>query len=232
MDAYFKRGVQSKRRTPLVVRSKLKAFASSYARLSRGKPEAPTLEELESQPQKGVRNLDKPSTADMDSETRKRQYMVKLNLLKKTYPNDNIEIPSITASETMMKAQYDNFLALKASDENIDRYRKFMTYGFLGMEFILKSKLGLPADGLAREQLSNMDQYNRMLVEMGERKYMPTGEGMPVEMRLVLSMAMNSAIFVAMRKIGGATVSSDDIGPKPSAVPLGKARSMAGPSFD
>jgi hypothetical protein len=56
--------------------------------------------------------------------------------------------------------------------------------------------------GYAREQINDMDSYNHLLVELGEKNYVTEESQWSVEVRLISLVLMNAAAFVAMKMIG------------------------------
>jgi hypothetical protein len=46
-----------------------------------------------------------------------------------------------------------------------------------------------------------MNSYEKLLIELGEKSYVPTGSKWPVELRLLFMIIMNAAFFIISRMI-------------------------------
>jgi hypothetical protein len=77
-----------------------------------------------------------------------------------------------------------------------------MFLGFTAIELVGSRFLNVDMSGYAEEQMSQMSQYNKLLVEIGERKYASVGGNLPVEVRLMGLMFFNALIFFITRKFG------------------------------
>jgi len=49
--------------------------------------------------------------------------------------------------------------------------------------------------------LVNMESYERLLIELGEKTYVPEGSDWPVEIRLLFLIIMNAAFFVVSKML-------------------------------
>ena len=79
----------------------------------------------------------------------------------------------------------------------------------MGMEFILGKWLKLDMKGFSQQQIANMHTYEKLLVELGEKTYVPGDSKWPVELRLLFTVVIQAAIFIfgkVMMKKTGANV--------------------------
>jgi len=76
----------------------------------------------------------------------------------------------------------------------------------MGVEFILGNFLGFDMQGFTQQQIISMHSYEKLLIELGEKSYVPSGSSWPVELRLLFMIIMNAAFFVVskmmMKKTG------------------------------
>jgi hypothetical protein len=84
-----------------------------------------------------------------------------------------------------------------------------------------------------------MNTYEKLLIEIGEKSYVPTGSRWPVEVRLLFLIIMNAAFFIVskmiMKKTGSNLlnmINNMNATPSSSSVPLQRKRKMKGPDIN
>jgi hypothetical protein len=55
--------------------------------------------------------------------------------------------------------------------------------------------------GFAQQQIMSMNTYEKLLIELGEKSYIPESKNWPVEARLVFMVVANAAFFVLTKMI-------------------------------
>ena len=207
----------------------------------------PLLSELEA---KGGYNNQKPTEykeifntrALEEEEDLKRELIFKIELLKKSYPNAIIPEFSIHSDFTSMKKTYDSTVRRLSLDSTVDSYKSYLMSGFMLCEYVLGQYLGFDMQGFTQQQIININSYDKLLIELGEKSYLPQGSNWPVEVRLAGLVIFNVAVFIfgkmVLKKTGSnflgmlnsknAPVQSNNVGGIPSK------RKMKGPdvSFD
>ena len=108
----------------------------------------------------------------------------------------------------------------------------------MGCEFVFGNFLGFDMQGFTQQQIISMHSYEKLLIELGEKSYVPTGSNWPVELRLLFMIIMNAAFFVVskmmMKKTGAnlmGMVNSMNT-PKVSVNQQSQKRKMRGPNID
>jgi hypothetical protein len=109
----------------------------------------------------------------------------------------------------------------------------------MGCEFIFGNFLGFDMQGFTQQQILSMNSYEKLLIELGEKSYVPTGSKWPVELRLLFMIIMNAAFFVIskmiMKKTGAnilGMVNSMNASPAQTSNPVQRKRKMKGPNID
>ena len=165
--------------------------------------EAPKLSDLPYQQKKNVPNIDQmpePFSAE-EEEDLKRELLFKFELLKKSYKNIDIPEFSIHSPLKKMNESYENLLRHVSLDSNVESYKNILIGGFMLFEFILGHWLKFDMSGFTQQQILNMSQYERLLIELGEKSYVPEGKQWPVEVRLLGMIVMNAVIFIVSKMI-------------------------------
>ncbi len=164
---------------------------------------APTLAELEAQggyvPRRELRDINYAN--DQADEDAKREILFKFDLLRKSYPNSNIPEFTIHTDLNTMQKSYNDSVRRLSLDSSVENYKTYLVYGFMGCEFVFGNFLGFDMQGFTQQQIISMHSYEKLLIELGEKSYMPSGSKWPVELRLLFLIIMNAAFFIVSKMI-------------------------------
>jgi hypothetical protein len=183
-----------------------KISVSKYTKTKEQKRELPpSLAELEAKGgyvRKNVlRDINTVPYNEQEEEDLKREVMFKIDLLKKSYPNATIPEFSIYTDYKTMKQAYDDTVRRLSLDSTVENYKSYLIYGFTACEFLLGSVFNFDIQGFTQQQILNMNSYEKLLIELGEKSYVPTGSKWPVELRLLFMIIMNAAFFIISKMI-------------------------------
>ena len=133
-------------------------------------------------------------TDDQESEDDlKRELLYRFEILRKSYPFTDIPTFTVHNDYTVMKKQYEFIIRKVHLDSNVDSYKSYLIGGFMIIEFIF-TRLGLNMDGFCQQQMFQMTKYEKLLIELGEKSYMPKSTW-PVEVRLCAMIFFNALLF-------------------------------------
>jgi hypothetical protein len=204
---------------------------------------APTLLELEKQggyvPRKELRDINQTTVNEQKEEDLKRELLFKFDLLRKSYPTSIIPEYNIHTDITTMQKSYGDSVRRLSLDSSVENYKTYIVYGFMGCEFVFGNFLGFDMQGFTQQQILSMNSYEKLLIELGEKSYVPSGSKWPVELRLLFMIIMNAAFFVIskmiMKKTGAnllGMVNNMNAAPAQSSASSQRKRRMKGPNID
>ena len=162
----------------------------------------PTLKELEQQ--NGFRRekvvVDASRLEDKD-EDKKRDILMKFDLLKRTYPKATLPERSIHEDIKVLERKYEETLKTLAIGNSVDNYKQYLTFLFMGIEWFCGKVLKMNMEGYVDHQCEQMHKYEKFLVQIGEKNYLPSGKRWPVELQLLIAVIVQTAFFVLMKSV-------------------------------
>ena len=136
-----------------------------------------------------------------DDEDLKRELLFKFDLLRKSYKGSNIPEFTIHSDYHTMQRTYDSTIRQVNVDNNIETYKSYLITGFYITEFVLGYWLKFDMQDFTKQQIVNMNKYEHLLIELGEKNYVPEGSKWPVEIRLLFTILINAAIFIVTKMV-------------------------------
>ena len=143
-----------------------------------------------------------PNYSDMSPEEQARwhaDFNVKLGILREAYPD--YDIPSFDDSVPLeIKHQhYERYVQQVYLDNSVGNYKVYLLILFAIIELFCVKILGLDMGGYTLNQLTMMNKYERLLVELGEKSYSSVGSEWPVEARIIMLALFNGIVFLVVR---------------------------------
>ena len=219
--------------------SKSKHRSSTYKSFNKDDKPQPSLAELQAQGAYSrtdhLRDIDQINNNEQESEDRKRELLFKFDLLRKSYPNASVPDFSIHSDAESMQRAYDDGVRRLSLDSTVENYKTYLIGGFMLVEFIFGNFLSFDMQGFTQQQILSMNSYDKLLIELGEKSYVPTGSKWPVEIRLLFLIIMNAAFFIVSKMImkkTGANLMNMMNGLNTTSTTRQKKRKMKGPNVD
>ena len=179
-------------------------------------------------PKKVIENIE----VSHDDEDLKRELLFKFELLKRSYKNTSIPEFTIHSDYKTMLRSYETVVKQVNVDSNIENYKSYLVTGFYIVEYVLGYWLKFDMQDFTKQQILNMNKYEHLLIELGEKSYVPEGSKWPVEVRLLFTIVINAAIFIitkmVMKKVGSNLFGMMDTNPQQQE----PKRKMRGPEIN
>ena len=217
------------------VSSRIKELLQEDDHKPQVKKDPPTLAELEERGQiQRDKHLPKVAKLESDVEDLKRELLFKFQLLKKSYKDADIPEFNVHSDYNDMSKTYENTVRRLSLDSTVESYKTYLIGGFMLVEFIMGKWLKFDMEGFTQQQIMSMASYDRLLIELGEKSYVPEGSDWPVELRLLFLIIINAVFFcvskMLMKKTG--TNVMNMINSMNTAHNLKPKRKMRGPDIN
>ena len=126
-------------------------------------------------------------------------FRVKIGILREAY--SGFDIPSFDDSIPLevIHQHYERYVQQVHIDNSVGNYKVYLLVLFAGIELFCVKILGLDMGGYCINQLTMMNKYERLLVELGEKSSVSVGSEWPVEARICGLALFNALVFLVIR---------------------------------
>jgi len=203
-----------------------KSIISSYEKKENYEPQRQNYQQHDKEELKPPYNQQQPSTKEIkqkfgtqqpnitnledydnlkDEDDQKRELLFKFHRLKKTYPKVNLPEFNMMSNHENMKRTYETTVKNLTIDSTVETYKSYMMMGFMGCEVVL-GKIGFDMEGYTQQQTLYMNSYEKLLIELGEKSYVPSSiNKWPVEIKLASLFLFQTTIFIGSKIIAKKT---------------------------
>lgn len=166
---------------------------------------APSYAELEASgqyvPKKELRDINTITSSEQQDEDNKRELLFKFEILRRSYPTSIIPEYTIHTDYKQMLNSYEDCVRRLSLDSTVENYKQYLIYGFMFVEFVFGKFLKFDMEGFTQQQIISMSSYEKLLIELGEKSYVPEGSKWSVEVRLAGLVLVNTAVFVGSKML-------------------------------
>jgi hypothetical protein len=167
-----------------------------------GQANGPSANISVSQPQSPTRI---PSPNRVSEETlisKAHDYYLKYQVLQKSWPE--YKFPSLDERLVHTKPQlvidsYTKSIERIQIDMDVSQYKIALIIMFLVIEVVCVKFLGFDAGGYTLSQIKAMNRYEKLLIEIGERKLLIGGDSWPPEVKILFIGLFNCGLFILMK---------------------------------
>lgn len=165
----------------------------------------PTLSEINNgivRDNKGVRDVTVGLSKKEDQDDEERRVLYdKFSILKKKYKDYKIPEFSPYADINVLRRTYDSAVKQLQLDYTVENYKKYLIGGFSLTQFLVNKFLKIDMTGFAEQQILSINQYEQVLIEIGEKSYFKAPSQMAPEFKLLMLIGFNVVIFVISKMI-------------------------------
>ncbi len=171
-----------------------------------------------------------PSPQELKEINQREDLLFKFGLLRRYYRE--VKIPDFDnhTDISVLRVEYERLVRQLKLDEAVENYKKYMTMGFMIMEWAIKNFLNFDEiDGYAANQALSMNKYEKILIQIGEQQtFDPNKQWSPL-FNLIFAIGSNTVIFVfhkmCLRGAGNSGLMNNIIG---NMADGGKSSSLGG----
>jgi len=147
-----------------------------------------------------------PDYSSMSEEEEARwraDFTVKMGILREAY--SDFDIPHFDESVPLevIHQHYERYVQQIHIDNSVGNYKVYLLILFASIELFCVKILGLDMGGYCINQLTMMNKYERLLVELGEKSSVSVGSDWPVEARIAGLALFNAVVFLVVRLFAG-----------------------------
>lgn len=146
--------------------------------------------------------VDQRSPEEIESEQRSI-YTLKFKILRKKFKEreDELYIPEDHEDIKSIKNRYDTFMRTMAMENNISKWSKYVQGSWLATEVGFTQFLKIDMSGFTEYQMKSKDQYDLLLIELGEKNSSDYRSSIPVELRLLGLIIFQGLLFFVIKHI-------------------------------
>jgi hypothetical protein len=127
---------------------------------------------------------------------------LKYQILQKSWPEykfPNLDEKLVYSNPKFIIDTYDRSVQRIQIDMDVNQYKIALIIMFLVIEVVCVKFLGLDAGGYTLSQIKAMNRYEKLLIEIGEKKLIMMGGNWSPEVRILFIGLFNCGLFILMK---------------------------------
>jgi hypothetical protein len=164
-------------------------------------PQSQSQQAQQQSPTKQNVSEEKPLTHE-ELVARAHDYFLKYQILQKSWPEyrfPNLDESLVFSKPQMIIDSYTTSIERIQIDMDVSQYKIALIIMFLVIEVVCVKFLGFDAGGYTLSQIKAMNRYEKLLIEIGERKLLAGGDSWPPEVKILFIGLFNCGLFILMK---------------------------------
>jgi hypothetical protein len=151
----------------------------------------------------GIRNMAYTTRAEDEELTRKMELLRNFDKIRKIHPTAKIKEYSEFTDIKTLERDYSYILKDLEINSTVENYKQYLIMGFKLLEIFLIHYMDFKdIEGFSQDQAIKINQYEKVLMEIGEKNYISDNKKWPPELRLLGIILFQTFSFVGFRYIG------------------------------
>lgn len=139
-----------------------------------------------------------------EEETNMRSvFSVKFGMLRTSFPQWGVQIPEEASSLDHWHDVYEGYVKQIVVSMNKNTWKSWLVIFFFATQAFCSKFFGIKMDGYAMKQCKILNQYDQLLVQLGEKYYLQGPSNWPVELSIITTAVMHTGVFLAIKFIAG-----------------------------
>jgi hypothetical protein len=157
------------------------------------------------QGQQGTQNIpsnDPPKLSNEELIGRAHDCFLKYQILQKSWPEykfPNLDDKLVYSNPQLIIDTYNKSVERIQIDMDVNQYKIALIIMFLVIEVVCVKFLGLDAGGYTLSQIKAMNRYEKLLIEIGEKRLLTGDSNWPPEVRILFIGLFNCGLFILMK---------------------------------
>jgi hypothetical protein len=127
---------------------------------------------------------------------------LKYQILQKSWPEykfPNLDEKMVYSNPQFIVDTYNKSVERIQIDMDVNQYKIALIIMFLVIEVVCVKFLGLDAGGYTLSQIKAMNRYEKLLIEIGEKRLLTGESSWPPEVRILFIGLLNCGLFILMK---------------------------------
>lgn len=156
-------------------------------------------------PSSGTQNFTSSAVNDKNNQEligKAHDCYLKYQILQKSWPEykfPNLDEKMVYSNPQFIVDTYNKSVERIQIDMDVNQYKIALIIMFLVIEVVCVKFLGLDAGGYTLSQIKAMNRYEKLLIEIGEKRLLTGESSWPPEVRILFIGLLNCGLFILMK---------------------------------
>lgn len=128
-------------------------------------------------------------------------FSTRFSLLRTSFPQWGVQIPEESSSLDHWHDVYEGYVKQIVISMNKNTWKVYLVIFFFATQACCSKFFNIKMDGYALKQCVILNQYDQLLVQLGEKYYLQGPSNWPVELSILSTACLHTAMFLAIKFI-------------------------------